>query len=57
MALEEPEKNDIIFVEQGITFAIDRDLLEKARPIQLDYSEAGFQLISSMAGPACDFQL
>ncbi|ABC78376.1 hypothetical protein [Syntrophus aciditrophicus] len=57
MTLDEPKENDTIFIEQGITFAIDRDLLEKAGPIQLDYSETGFQLTSSLAGPAFDFQL
>jgi iron-sulfur cluster assembly protein len=53
MALDEPKESDTIFTEQGITFTIDRDLLEKAKPIQLDFVEAcgqaGFQLTSSLS--------
>jgi iron-sulfur cluster assembly protein len=52
MALDEPKENDTIFTEQDITFAIDKDLLEKAKPIRLDFVESGgqtgFQLTSSL---------
>jgi len=52
MALDEPTENDTIIKEHDITFAIDKDLLEKAKPIRLDYVEAGgqtgFQLTSSL---------
>jgi len=52
MALDEPQENDVIITEQDITFAIDKDLLEKAKPIRLDFVEAGgksgFQLTSNL---------
>jgi len=52
MSLDEPKDNDTTFPEQGITFAIDKDLLEKAKPIQLDFVEAcgqaGFQFTSNL---------
>jgi iron-sulfur cluster assembly protein len=52
MALDEPKENDTIFMEQDINFAIDKDLLEKAKPIRLDFVEAGgqsgFKLTSSL---------
>jgi iron-sulfur cluster assembly accessory protein len=41
LALDEQKETDQIFQEQGITFAIDTDLLEKAKPIRLDFIEAG----------------
>jgi iron-sulfur cluster assembly protein len=58
MALDEPDENDEIFKENGITFLINRDLFEIAKPINLDYVTsrmgAGFKLTSSLdAGSAC----
>jgi len=53
LALDELKENDTIFTEQGITLAIDKDLLEKVQPILLDYVEAGglsgFLLTSSLS--------
>jgi len=58
MALDEPKENDTIFTEQDITFAIDKDLLEKAKPIRLDFVEAsgksGFQLTSNLPSEGGD---
>jgi len=52
MALDEPKENDTILTEQDITFAIDKELLEKAKPIRINFIEAGgqtgFQLTSSL---------
>ncbi len=58
MALDEPKETDQIIQEQGITFAIDTDLLEKANPIRLDFIEAGersgFKFTSALpAGGGC----
>jgi iron-sulfur cluster assembly protein len=54
MALDQPGANDMTFTDQGLTFVIDRDLLEKARPISVDYVEgpgrSGFQLTSNLSG-------
>ena len=55
MALDEPQENDLTFVDRGITFAVDKDLFDKAKPICVDFVEAvggsGFQLTSSL--PTC----
>lgn len=55
MALDEPQENDLTFSEQGITFAIEKDLYERVKPIQVDFVESvsgsGFQLTSSL--PVC----
>lgn len=57
LALDEPKENDFIFTEQDITFAIDKELLEEAKPIRLDYVEAGersgFQFTSSLPVGDC----
>jgi len=52
MALDEPQDNDLTFEKQGINFAIEKDLVEKAKPIRVDFIEsdqgAGFKLTSSL---------
>jgi iron-sulfur cluster assembly protein len=58
MALDESKEEDEIFKENGITFLINKELLELAKPISLDYITtrmgAGFKLTSSLdAGKAC----
>ena len=58
MALDEPQENDLTFADQDITFAVDKDLFEKAKPIRVDFVEAvggsGFQLSSSLSkGGGC----
>jgi Fe-S cluster assembly iron-binding protein IscA len=40
MALDEPQESDVTFTDQNITFAIDRDLSEKAKPIRVDFVES-----------------
>jgi Fe-S cluster assembly iron-binding protein IscA len=58
MALDEPQENDVTFTDQGITFAMERDLFEQAKPIRVDFVESlsgsGFELTSSLlAGGRC----
>lgn len=58
MALDEPQENDVTFTDQGITFAIDKALLEEAKPIRIDFVESptgsGFALTSSLpTGGGC----
>lgn len=58
MALDEPQQNDMTFTEQGITFAIDKDLFEEAKPIRVDFIEtpggSGFHLSSNLpTGGGC----
>ncbi|MFH0976813.1 MAG: hypothetical protein V1874_13595 [Spirochaetota bacterium] len=49
----EPGKNDEFITEKGITFAIDKSLLELAKPFKIDYAEIsdgveGFQILSRL---------
>lgn len=52
MALDESRTNDEIFDDRGLTYVIERDLYEKAKPIRVDYVDtpmgAGFNISSSM---------
>jgi iron-sulfur cluster assembly protein len=43
MALDEPKEADHVFDEKGVTFVIDKELLEETKPITVDYvtSERG----------------
>ena len=52
MALDEPKESDVTFNDQGITFAIEKDLFKQADPIGIDFVEtpggAGFSLTSKL---------
>jgi Fe-S cluster assembly iron-binding protein IscA len=52
MVLDEPIAEDEVFQENGITFAIDKKLFERVKPIQIDFVEtsrgAGYQITSSL---------
>ncbi len=52
MVLDEPSADDEIFKESGITFAINKDLYEQVKPINLEYIEtdrgAGYRINSNM---------
>ena len=56
MALDESQGNDEIFTDRGITFLVDKSLLEEVKPINVDFIEsdrgAGFKLTSSLAAGA-----
>jgi Fe-S cluster assembly iron-binding protein IscA len=58
MALDEPQKNDVTFDDRGITFVIDKELLEETKPIRLDFvtaqGQSGFSFTSSLpVGDGC----
>jgi Fe-S cluster assembly iron-binding protein IscA len=58
MALDESKENDEIFDDRGITYVIDKVLLEQVKPVKVDYVESpfgsGFSIGSSMkAGGGC----
>lgn len=59
MALDEPqEEKDLTFTEQGVSFAIDKELLEKVQPVVIDFVDgpggAGFKITSSLPeGEGC----
>ncbi|MBN1665032.1 MAG: hypothetical protein JW943_15650 [Deltaproteobacteria bacterium] len=52
MALDEPQNTDEVIGENGITYLIEKTLLEKAKPIVVDFIDTdqgkGFKLTSSL---------
>jgi iron-sulfur cluster assembly accessory protein len=52
MALDERKENDQVFTEKGVTFLVEKELFDRAKPISVDYVEgalgAGFRLKSEL---------
>ena len=44
MALDEPKTTDDVFDIDGFQYIVDKDFMEKAKPIKVDFSEMGFKL-------------
>jgi len=42
MALNEPLENDEIIKDNGISYLIDKELLDQAKPISVDFVESAF---------------
>jgi Fe-S cluster assembly iron-binding protein IscA len=58
MALDEPKDDDQVFNDNGITYLVNKDLLEAIKPIHVDFVDAGFgsgfSITSSLSqGGAC----
>jgi len=58
MALDEPHENDEIIEENNITYLMEKELYEQAKPINVDFIESmmgsGFSISSQMnTGAAC----
>ena len=58
MAFDEPSENDEIIKDNGVTYLIDKMLLEQAKPITIDFIESetgsGFSISSSLPkGDGC----
>ncbi len=58
MALDEPKGDDEIMKEDGITYLINKELLERVKPVTVDFVDStygsGFSILSSLAkGGAC----
>lgn len=56
MALDEPRDTDEVYKVDGYTYVVDKDLLEKAKPIKIDFAITGFKLdcaIDFGTGSAC----
>ena len=52
MALDQPGEDDEVFNDDGITYVIDKELFERAKPICVDFVStdmgSGFTISSSM---------
>jgi len=58
MALDEPTDQDEVFDDRGLNYIVEKELLERIKPIKIDYTHsaygAGFSISSSMEmGNAC----
>ena len=57
MALDEPQEDDKVFEESGITYAINKDLYEQVKPINVDYVQtprgSGYKITSNLAPNSC----
>jgi len=57
LVFDEPGEKDLTVTVRNIAFAINRDLLDKARPIRIDFVECGgrkgFLLTSSLPTGGC----
>ena len=53
MALDEPRDADEVYKVDGFTYLVDKNLLEKAKPIKIDFAITGFKLDCAIDfGPA-----
>ncbi len=48
MALDELRNNDQTFEIGGFQYVVDKDFLEKANPIKVDFSPVGFAITSNI---------
>lgn len=52
LVLDEPQENDAVFEKQGITFLVNQELYEQAKPIGIDFAGTGpgggFKITSSL---------
>jgi len=53
MALDEPKEDDEVLKDNGITYLINKELLERVKPINVDFVDspygAGFSISSGLA--------
>jgi iron-sulfur cluster assembly protein len=53
MALDEPQENDEVFNEKGISFIIEKELYQEVQPINIEFIEsptgAGFMINSELS--------
>ncbi len=48
MALDEPKDADDVYDVDGFKYIVDKDFMERANPIKVDFQEVGFKLTSSI---------
>jgi iron-sulfur cluster assembly protein len=48
MALDEPKETDDTFEVKGLTFVADKDFMENAKTVKIDFTGMGFQLDSNI---------
>ena len=57
MSLDEAREEDKVFEEDGITFVMDEQLFEQAKPVNIDFittaGGSGFSITSGLPGGSC----
>ena len=57
MALDEPREDDEIFQESGVTYAVNKELYEQVKPINVDYVQtpggSGYRITANLAQNSC----
>jgi len=58
MALDESKENDDSYEIEGFTYLVNKDFMEKYKPIKVDFLDVGFKLssgveITAPAGGGC----
>jgi len=48
MALDEPKEADDVYDIDGFKYLVNKDFMEKAKPIKVDFQEVGFKLSSNL---------
>jgi Fe-S cluster assembly iron-binding protein IscA len=49
LALDEPNDNDEVYEISGFKYVVDKELMEQAKPIKIDFMGRRFTITSSMA--------
>ena len=48
MALDEPKETDETFEIEGLTYVVEKGLLERVQPITVDYTGMGFSVAGNL---------
>jgi len=48
MALDEPKEADDVYEIDGFQYLVNKDFMDKAKPIKVDFHEVGFKLTSNL---------
>jgi Fe-S cluster assembly iron-binding protein IscA len=48
MALDEPKESDEVYEIEGFKYVVDKDFMEKAKPVKIDFTTYGFKLSSNI---------
>ncbi|MCG8553212.1 MAG: IscA/HesB family protein [Desulfobacterales bacterium] len=51
MALDEKKETDAVFTFDGVEYIMEKELLEKASPVDIDFEGMGFRIESSIKPP------
>ena len=52
MALDEPKDADNVYDIEGFKYVVNKDFMEKAKPIKVDYIDIGFKVTSELIAEA-----